>query len=260
MKRLFLVCALAALAVLPAFAADNPWVGTWKLDPAKSQFTGDTFTYSKGENGMMHFSDGATINYDFAIDGKEYKTYANRTVAWTADGDHAWNSVSKADDTVLAKVHRELSADGKTLNMTITGTQPDGTEFHNEATYVRESGTAGLEGKWRSTKVTISAPDVFVVASMGEEGLHWDIPGYKETVEGKADGSDLPITGPTTPPGLTLSVKMDSPRKLSYIVKQDGKPRSYGTQTLAADSKSFTDESYDAGKPSEKSMGFYAKQ
>jgi hypothetical protein len=58
MKKLLLVCALTIFAVLPALAADSPWIGNWKLDPAKSHFIGDTFTYSKAANGMMHFSDG----------------------------------------------------------------------------------------------------------------------------------------------------------------------------------------------------------
>jgi len=48
MKRILLLYFLALLsATTLAIAADNPWIGTWKLDPAKSHFTGDTFTYSK---------------------------------------------------------------------------------------------------------------------------------------------------------------------------------------------------------------------
>lgn len=260
MKRLLLACALVAFAALPALAADSPWVGTWKLDTAKSHFTGETFTYSKAADGMMHFSDGSTISYDFGIDGKDYKTHDNRTVSWTPDGDHAWDSVAKADDTVLAKVHRELSANGKTLTVTATGTQPDGTSFNDVSVYTRETGSKGLEGKWRSTKVTISSPDTIIVGPSEPGTINWEMPGFKETVSGKTDGSDLPITGPIVPPGLTVAIKMDSPRKLSYTVKVNGKDQAYGIQTLAADGKSLTDVSWDAGKTSEKQTGFYAKQ
>jgi hypothetical protein len=45
MKKLLLACVLALVSTMPTLAADNPWIGTWKLDPAKSHFTGDTFTY-----------------------------------------------------------------------------------------------------------------------------------------------------------------------------------------------------------------------
>ena len=260
MKKFFLVCALTAFAALPSLAADSPWAGTWKLDLAKSNFTGDTFTYSKAANGMMHFSDGSIANYDFAIDGKDYKTVYDRTTAWTEAGNNAWDSVSKANGKVLVKVHRQLSADGKTLTVTDTGTRPDGTTFHDETIYTRVTGTTGLVGKWRSTKVTISAPDSFVISCPSPGTIHWDIPAYKESVEGKLDGTDLPITGPNVPPGLTLSVKQDAPNKLSYVVKGNGKADSYGIQTLATDGKSFTDISWSAGKPDEKATGVYVKQ
>jgi hypothetical protein len=260
MKKLLLVCALALFAALPAIAADNPWIGTWKLDPAKSHFTGDTFTYSKAAKGMMHYSDGSIVNYDFAIDGKDYKTIYDRTTAWTAAGNDAWDSIAKANGKILAKTHRQLSADGKTLTITDTGTKPDGTTFNDVTVYTRVTGTTGLVGKWRSTKVTVSAPDAFVVSSPSPGIMHWDIPSYKETVEGKFDGSDLPITGPDVPPGLTLAVKPSSPAKHSYTVKVNGKPDSYGIQTLAADGKSFTDVSWSPGKMSEKSTAVFVKQ
>src|SRR5271168_948167 len=102
MKKLLLVCALTVFGALPALAADNPWVGTWKLDPAKSHFTGDTFTYSKATNGRIHFSDGSTETYDFGLDGKEYPTPLGRTTIWTAAGDNAWDSVTKFNGAVLA--------------------------------------------------------------------------------------------------------------------------------------------------------------
>ena len=259
MKRLILACVLAAFAALPLIAADNPWVGTWKLDTAKSHFTGDTFTFSKAANGMIHFSDGSTENYDFALDGKPYKSYGNRTATWTADGDNAWNQVVEADGVTLVKVHRQLSADGKTLTNTYSGTKPDGSTFNDEAVYTRLTGTKGIEGKWRSTKVTVSAPDDFVVSSPAAGVMHWDIPAYKETVEGKS-GVDLPIRGSTVPPGMTFTYRMVNPNKLSYTIKLDGKPQAYGIQTLGADRKSFTDVSWSAGKASEKQTGFYAKQ
>lgn len=259
MKKILLAFTLAAFAALPVLAAESPWVGTWKLDTAKSHFTGDTFTFSKTAKGMMHFSDGSTENYDFALDGKPYKSYGNRTASWTADGNNAWNQVVEANGVTLAKIHRQLSADGKTLINTYTGTKPDGTSFNDEAIYTRLTGTKGIEGKWRSTKVTVSAPDDFIVSSPASGVMHWEIPGYKETVEGKP-GADLAIQGSTVPPGMTFTYKLLTPHKISYTIRLNGKPQSYGVQTMAADGKSFTDVSWSAGKANEKQTGFYAKQ
>src|SRR6266849_2202506 len=69
--------------VSAAAAVDSPWVGTWKLDMAKSNFTGDTVTYSKTPAGLYHISDGSTVSYDFAVDGKEYPTSSGNKTTWT---------------------------------------------------------------------------------------------------------------------------------------------------------------------------------
>jgi hypothetical protein len=260
MKKTLLALALLALTTAPALATDNPWSGTWKLNVVKSQFTGDTFTYSKAANGMMHYSDGSVVSYDFGIDGKEYKTVYGRTTMWTAAGNNAWDSVYKGNGTILSKTHRELSADGKTLTITSTGTKPDGSKFNDVVVYSRVTGTNGLAGKWRSTKVDVSAPDMWIISSPSPDVLHWDIPGYKETVEGKLDGTDLPVSGPTVPAGLTFGIKKVAPRKLSYVVKVSGKVDTYGVQTLAADGKSFTDVSWSPGKQTEKSTAVFEKQ
>lgn len=258
MKRLLLSLALLSASV--AYAAENPWVGTWKLDTSKSHFTGDTFTYSKAANGMMHYTDGSTVSYDFGIDGKEYKTPYDRTTTWTAAGPNAWDSVSKMNGKVLANVHRELSADGKTLTITSKGTKPDGSTFNDVTVYTRVTGTKGLEGKWRSTKVDISAPDNYVIAETSPGVYKWTIPSYKAAFEGKADGTDRTLTGPTIPTGLTLSWKQVSPMEMKYVEKLNGKPDAIGVQTMAADKKTFTEVSWTPGKESEKSTAVYVKQ
>jgi hypothetical protein len=260
MKKLLLASALVILPALSAFAADNAWVGTWKLDLEKSQFTGNTFTILKSENGLYHFSNGSNVGFDFGIDGKEYKTVYGRTVIWTAAGDNAWDTVRKQNGIVLANIHRQLSPDGKTLTMTETGTKPDGSTFNNENVYTRVSGSQGLIGKWKSTKARISAPDSYVVSAPSEGVMRWEIPEYKEIVEGKTDGSDLPVTGPTAPAGLTLSIKILSPTKLIYKVKVNGQLNETSIETLSADGRTLTIVSWNPGRKSEKSTAVFIKQ
>ena len=94
---------LAAGVVAQAAAAQGAgaaWVGTWKLDRSQSHLTGDTVTYSMSKKGFLHYDEGGPIHYDFAIDGKEYPTIGNRTTSWSAVGDHAWDSVGKANGAV----------------------------------------------------------------------------------------------------------------------------------------------------------------
>ena len=260
MKKLLLACAMLVLPSLGAFAAENPWVGTWKLDPSKSHLVGDTIDYSKAPNGLIHYTDGSTASFDFGLDGKEYKSWGNHTVIWTPAGPNTWNTVVKQDGAVIYAARRELSADGKTLTITSTGNRPDGSPSNDVAVYARVGTGRGLVGKWRSTKAEIPAPSVFAISSPSPGVLRFESPTFDVTFEGKIDGSDLAVKGPALPPGYTTSITATSPRTLSYVWKMNGKPDSYNIDTLAADGKSYASVSWNPGKKSEQTTSVYIKQ
>ena len=227
-----LATALLVLPALSAFAGDNPWVGTWKLDLAKSKFTGDTFTYSKNSQWpvplygrqcrqlrLRHRRQGLSncLRPFDCLDRHSRQCM-----------DHRLQLRRQAGGTGKVAV----SYDGKELTFNDTTTKPDGSESHDVSVYKRlTGGPTGLAGKWVSTAVNISAPNTYVISSPADGVIHWEISEYKETVEGKADGSDLPITGPTVPQGLTLSIKLLGPRKLTYTVKLNGKETGMSVQT-----------------------------
>lgn len=219
MRKAFLVLALLCLPCL-ASAAENPWVGTWKLDVSKSHFTGTTFSYSKTADGKMQYDDGSADPNAFAIDGQPYPDSMGFTHTWTAAGPNAWDSVTKKDGKELVSAHRVLSADGKTFNMTYTGTKPDGTTFHDTSTYTRVSGGDGLEGTWRSTKVTISSPDVWIISYPTPDTFRWQTPSYKTVMTGKMDGSAAHVESPVFPASATLSVVQESATKLRSTLKE----------------------------------------
>lgn len=252
----FCVCAALALAAAPCFAAGSSWDGTWKLNVAKSKFTGDTFTIEAKGN-MLHASDGV-VSYDFACDGKAYAVIADRTVTCSGSPAAGYDFESKAGDKVLSKSHRTLSADGKT--MTIHGTQmrPDGTTPEFTDVYKRQSGTSGLAGKWMNVKSQGSA-DSMVIQTKGD-WIKVYSPEFKNSVEGKMDGSQLPMTGANIPSGVTQTIKGDGPNKLHYTVQYKGKMMAEGTQTLSADGKTLVDEEWSPGKMNEKSTAVYEKQ
>ena len=103
--RTLALCTIAAVT-LPALAADNPWFGTWKLDPAKSHMTGDTFTYSKVAGGMDHYSNGP-ISFDFTANGIDYPVMANATTAWVASGPNQWKETDKTNGTVTSYIRHQ---------------------------------------------------------------------------------------------------------------------------------------------------------
>jgi hypothetical protein len=256
--------AAACLHQTPAAQAAVPqaeaWIGTWKLDKAHSHFTGDTVTFTSSAPGMYHFEDGSAASYDFGVDGKEYPGAYGRTVVWRAVGDRAWDGEIKANGAVLYKVHREISPDEKTMTVVVTGSRPDGTPLNEKTVYNRLTGTLGLVGTWQDVKTSAASPDTFVISS-GEGGtLHYDIPSWHESADTALDGTDAPIKGERVAAGMTIGLKLVSPRKITYVMKFQGKPDMYGESTLAADGKSYTDVSWAAGREKEKQEAVYRKQ
>lgn len=255
------ICAFAAvlaIAAVPCFAAGSNWDGTWKLNQAKSKLTGDTFTITNLGGGRYRYSSGSAISYDFACDGKPYPVIADRTS--TCTGSPAGSDyVAKAGNTVLAKSHRAISADGKTMTIHGTSIHPDGSTSTFDDTYKRVGGTSGLAGKWMNVKSSSSSSDLMVIGVNGDS-ISVTYPDYKEAVSGKMDGSDLPLTGPNIPPGVFNSFKPEGANKLHYAVKYKDKVLEEGTEVLSPDGKTLTMQHWEPGKTNEIATLVYERQ
>jgi hypothetical protein len=269
MRKLAFTPVLFALILSPACAEDSTWIGawtgTWKFDPAKSHLTGETIRFSRSADGKFHFSDDSTFTDDFDLDGQEHRSAFDRSTNWKAVGDRAWDSETKMGGKVLTVRHYELSSDGGILSLTTSGTRPDGSEFRNQTEFARvaaagDSAGKGLVGRWRSTKLDVSSPDVVVLSSPAPGVLRWELVADKQTAEGKVDGKPHLVSGPNVTKGLTLSFRRESATELSYVFRIDGKPETYGMQTLAADGHSFSDAYWHPGKKREKVTEVYVKQ
>jgi hypothetical protein len=244
-----------AVAV-PCLAAGSSWDGTWKMNVAKSKFTGDTFTVEAKGN-MMRYSNGV-VSYDFACDGKVYPVLADRTMTCTGSPAAGYDYSMKAGNNVLATSHRTLSADGKTLTIHGTEVRADGTKPEFTDVYKRQSGTSGLVGKWMNVKS--EGPTGTMVIETKGNWIKITSPEYKNSVEGKMDGSALPMTGANIPPGVTQTIKAEGANKLHYTVQYNGKVLEEGTQTLSADGKTLVDEEWSPGKMNEKITAVYERQ
>jgi hypothetical protein len=147
-----LVGVAAAIAGGTAFAGEN-WVGTWKLNPAKSQLGSNailaqTLTFESTPAGIKLASEGTDAEgkpmkggYTSKFDGKDVP-WAGNPMADTAcpkkiddnTYENAWKKGGKA--TVSAKV--SVSADGRTLTVTQTGTDPQGKTVSSVAVYDKQ--------------------------------------------------------------------------------------------------------------------------
>lgn len=141
------IVAIALLSTLflgtTAFAADAV-DGTWKLNVAKSKFSGTapksaTRVYTESADGTtldqkMVGADGkemsmhATLTYD----GKDHPITSNPdadSVTSKAIDAHTSDFTLKKGGKVTGTVHRVVSADGKTLTVHNTGTHADGKTY-----------------------------------------------------------------------------------------------------------------------------------
>ena len=141
-KAAFAICILA----VGLFAAENPFVGTWKVNGAKSRLTGSGIGPS---GGVRVESDGTNykasvdttdekgqpvkFDYEASLDGKPSKVTGSAAIdelSLKRVNDHTIDATGKKGGKVVYTDKRTVSQDGKTYTISRTGTSPDGKKFH----------------------------------------------------------------------------------------------------------------------------------
>jgi hypothetical protein len=235
-------CLLAIVSCCTFASAQSAFVGTWKLNQAKSHLTGDTVTYSTAPDSAIKESTAAG-SYTFKTDGQPYTTPFDSTVTWKQTGPSTWNTEDRHKDMLLATNIISVSADGKTMTIISTGTNPDGKDFQDTEVFTRTAGTNGLMGTWKSEKVKSSTSPMMEFAASGPDGIAWILPEIKAKLDLTFDGKDVAPVGPTVPEGLTISATKNSARSFSFVEKMNGKALFKGTLTVSKDGKTLTNVS-----------------
>ncbi len=150
-KLLSLVLLAAVLFAAPAFAAD-PIVGNWTLNVAKSKFAGPGlkaatrhYSESKGLYTLeqkMTGADGKEISSRTTYrEGKEEKQAAggpaDSTLAKKVDA-NTWDFELRKDGKVVGRVHRVVSAAGKTLTVQNSGAKLSGAQGDETRVFDRQ--------------------------------------------------------------------------------------------------------------------------
>jgi hypothetical protein len=154
--RLALVLSAAVLAAaLPAVAQSNdPFVGTWTLNAAKSTYKPGpapksiTSTYEaagKGYKvGIKNVSASGAFEYGYTtnLDGKDSILTGNNPNADTLIAKRidarTLESVSRKGGKTTITQRNVVSADGKTRTVTTTGIDAQGQKVHNVAVFERQ--------------------------------------------------------------------------------------------------------------------------
>lgn len=233
-------CLIVALCCTTSVAlAQNPFVGTWKVDFSKSHVTGQTFSFTAEGNGQVKMTEGAE-SYTFTPNGSETHDGVGDMVKWQKMDNHNWKSFTQAGNTVITDTYT-LSGDEKTLTDSVSGTRPNGQQIDEKVSFSRVTPGKGFFGKWKSTNMENNSPTTAKIDANGDNGIVWHIPEIKAYVKLNFDGTEATPVGPTVPKGLTLSAKKIGPRSFALTEKVNGKVIFRGRYTVSADGNTMTE-------------------
>jgi hypothetical protein len=234
------ICACAL-----ALAADPPYAGKWKMNPAKSNFGEATLTYEAVAGGATKLTmDGQS--YTFTTDGKEVATPWGTTSSIKAVDAKTWSATEKTNGKVTMTGTMKLSDDGKTLAMSGKRTKADGSTSDESMTLTRVSGGPGLAGKWKMKNMNSSAPETLEITPKGADAVRIAIGGDGGVCDAKMDGKDYPAKGTMWPSGWSCVVTKAG-SGLGVTWKREGKDMYKSTWTASADGKTLTEKGSPAG-------------
>jgi len=239
MTRLMLASLLAACLAAPAaWAADAPFVGAWKLDPAKSQVADQMKV--EGAGGKRYSFDFGSGTETVTADGSDQPGYGGTTLAVTLSGPDALKVVRKKDGHVLLTAEWKLSQDGASLSDDFTSFAPDGTPSNLKYLYKRTAGTAGFAGTWESASVAVNFSLTLKIQPYGKDGLSVISPAADKPKDLRFDGKDYPNLSSNAPAGATYSARRSEDGKLEITDKLGGKMLDTQEYALSADGKTLT--------------------
>jgi hypothetical protein len=237
-KRTFELLLVACLGTGALWAANDPFVGEWKLNPARSKLTDQMKVESVGANKYVFDFGGGSET--IVVDGTDQPGNFGSTLSVTVEGPGTWKVIRKKDGRMLITATWKLSKDGNTLTDDFTGIEPNGSTFNLNYVYKRTAGSSGFAGTWESTSETVNSVFVLQVRPYEGDGLSFIDPSEEETKNVKFDGKDYPNLGPNVVPGSASSVRRVNERTLEMTDKIDGKVMDAQQIELSSDLKTLT--------------------
>lgn len=157
MRRAGIFAVLGVLSFsLFALAADGPskaMIGTWKLDPAKSKYSGavpksQVAKLDEVDGGLRVVSDrveadGKNTHFEWTVkfDGKDYPVKGDPgrdTVSVKKIDDYTLEMTNKKAGKVTTTIHAVYSKDGKSRTETATGTDAQGRKVENVTQWTKQ--------------------------------------------------------------------------------------------------------------------------
>lgn len=239
MLNRFQLLLITGLVMGTLWAANDHFVGKWKLNPSRSKLTDEVKVESLGGN-KYAFDFGSGNAETVLADGTDQPGNFESTLSVTIEGPNTWKIVRKKDGRIIITAMWNLSDDANTLTDHFTGVQSDGTSSRLDYVYKRTAGTAGFAGSWESTSEQMNSTVELQIKPYQVDGLSFNRPVEEITRNIKFDGKDYPAVGPNLPTGFVSSGRRVDARTLQLTDKIDGKIIDTQQVELSSDLRTLT--------------------
>ncbi|MFZ0298839.1 MAG: hypothetical protein WAM13_10870 [Candidatus Sulfotelmatobacter sp.] len=239
LNRTFRSLLVPCLAAGTLWAANDPFVGKWKVNPSKSKLNDEMKVEVVGTNRYaITFAPG--IVDTVVADGTDQPAIRGTTLSITVKGPNNWVVIRKTKGRTLLTGYWKLSDDGKTLNDAYTEYATDGSKsLFLPYVYERTAGSSGFAGTWDSDTEKVKAGIEFQIQPYQGDGLSLNSPDADMMTKMKFDGNDYPDLDPDADRGSAFSGRRVNERRLEISYKFKGKLTSTRQVELSTDLKTL---------------------
>lgn len=250
-NRVFQLLLSACLITGTSWAANDSFVGKWKVNLDKSKLIDEMKVEAAGANRYkITFAPGAVDT--IVADGSDQPGLSGTTLSITAKGPNNWTVVRKKDGRTLLSADWTLSTDGKTLNDAFTQYLPDrmtlfsqplpnGSTLFLPYVYERTAGNSGFLGTWDSESAKVATGIELQIQPYEGGGLSFKRSDEEMAKRIKFDGTEYPDLDPNGgDKGTAYSGSRVNERSLEITYKLKGKITGSRQVELSADLKTLT--------------------
>lgn len=235
-KRTFQWLLVPCLLMSTLWAANDAFVGDWKLNPSKSKLIDVMKVESLGGHKYaFDFGGGAET---VVTDGTDQSGVYGTMLSVTVEGPNTWKVVRKKDGRMMLTATWKLSRDSNTLSDNYTEFGPNGSPSTVNYLYQRTAAGAGFAGTWEST-MPVDSAFVLQIRPYKGNGLSF-IRSPEDTRNLIFDGKDYPVAGRDVAQGATTSARRVDERTLEITDKINGKTTRTLHIELSLDLKTLT--------------------
>lgn len=194
LRRILPLLLVPGLLMGTSWAASNPFVGQWRLNPSRSQLTDEMKVTKQGQN-KYAFDFGGEKPEIIVIDGTDQPGNDGTTLSVASEGPH-WKVIRKKGGRVLLEATWTLSKDGSSLTDDFTSFDQGRPPVNIKYLYKQMArGASGFAGDWLSTSEAVGSVVTIRIHPYHNGGLAITNSGGKTTM--KFDGKSARRLSPS---------------------------------------------------------------